>query len=214
MRHCFTDLMMSEYFHALRRFSYRYLRLLCNMAENGVKKQNCHDKLRYGEQELKTEKVHHNNWTAELRFVHCHFNMGNASLHFLWRRCPSPGQGHSSSWLNMNIKFPSTCQAMQTSKCFIMKKKEKNNKKKSAEWKVSWERENTKVAHFSGVPTRRESIKEMHTQAVLRQTTWCKTLVVLILHASLTRWFCSALLCVWVTRVSQEYKITVTVCPV
>lgn len=84
--------MMSEYFHTLRRFSYRDLRLLCNMAENGVKKQNCHDKLRYGEQELKTEKVHHNNQSVELlnaawfqcqRFVHCHFNMGNASLRFL-----------------------------------------------------------------------------------------------------------------------------------
>ena len=66
MRHCFTDLTISDYFHTLRRFSYGDLRPLCNMAENGVKEQNCHDKLRYGEQELKTEKVHHHNRTAEL----------------------------------------------------------------------------------------------------------------------------------------------------
>lgn len=29
------------------------LRLLCNMAENEVKEQNCHDKLSYGEEVLK-----------------------------------------------------------------------------------------------------------------------------------------------------------------
>jgi len=45
------------------------------------------------------------------------------------------------------------------------------NEKNSADWRVLWERENTKVAHFSGLPTRRESLREMHTQAVLRQAT-------------------------------------------
>lgn len=44
--------------------------------------------------------------------------------------------------------------------CFV-----KEKKKVSAEWRVLWEGENTKVAHFSGVATtRRESIKEAHTR--------------------------------------------------
>ena len=51
------------------------------------------------------------------------------------------------------------------------------NEKNSADWRVLWERENTKVAHFSGLPTRRESLREMHTQAVLRQATWCDAFV-------------------------------------
>lgn len=42
------------------------LRLLCNMAENEVKEQYCHDKLSYGEEVLKKEEAHHNNQTAEL----------------------------------------------------------------------------------------------------------------------------------------------------
>lgn len=92
---CFTDLTISNCFHTLRRFSYGDMRPLRNMAENGVTEENRRDRLRYGKQELKTEKIHHTHPTVELlnavwccrglgrRFAHCHHNMGNASLHFL-----------------------------------------------------------------------------------------------------------------------------------